>query len=74
MKGYVAKEAECPFYHKEEASSIYCEGVDERTTIKLLFQTADEKKRYRKFFCCKEYKKCLLSQMLYGKYEEDDDE
>ena len=71
MKGYIAKEAECPFYHREEASSIFCEGVGVQSTIELHFQTSEEKKRYRKGYCCKEYKKCLLSRMLYSKYEGD---
>lgn len=71
MKGYVAKEAICPFYHREDEVGIYCEGVNDDSSIKLIHYSSDEKKRYRRRYCCKEYKRCPIARMLYKKYGED---
>lgn len=71
MKGYVAKEAVCPFYHREDEVGIYCEGVNDDSSIKLIHCSSESKKRYRRQYCCKEYKRCPIARMLYKKYGED---
>lgn len=71
MKGYVSKEVICPFYHREDEVGIYCEGVNDESTIKLLYPSREAKGRYRRENCSKSYKKCPIAVMLYQKYGED---
>lgn len=70
----------CPYYLviKEEHRKrmlIRCEGVSKGNTINLVF--ADEQKRgdYKRTFCysIKGCRKCLIHQMLNGKYGVDDE-
>ena len=68
-KRYVSKEALCPFYHSEDNQKLYCEGVDETTSIHLAFESATDRKEYRKIMCSRDYKKCHIARMLYEKYE-----
>lgn len=72
-KRYVSKEAVCPFYHSEDEQKIYCEGVSDKSSIHLAFNSKIERKEYRKAKCSREYKKCRIAKMLYGKYEEQDE-
>lgn len=70
-KRYVAKEAQCPFYHSEDHAKIYCEGVDGKTSIHLAFGSVTELKGYRNRFCCRDYKSCHIAKMHYKRYEVD---
>ena len=72
-KRYVSKEVECPFYHSEDEQKIYCEGVNERSSIHLAFSSKTERREYRRKKCSGEYKKCRIAKMLYRKYEEQDE-
>ena len=67
-KRYVSKEAQCPFYHSEDLAKIYCEGVDEKSSIHLAFGSATELKEYRKRMCCSNYKSCHIAKMHYKRY------
>ena len=69
-KRYVSAYAECPFYHSEDEQKIYCEGVDEKSSIHLAFNSKSERKRYRQEKCGKNYKECHIAKMLYAKYGE----
>lgn len=60
--------AKCPFYHNQEAWMVVCEGVSDGNTIHLCFGDSKRADEYRKEFCCGNYKKCIICQMLYGKY------
>jgi hypothetical protein len=69
VKRYVSKYVMCPFYHNEDALIIYCEGVTDGTVIHLAFNDKDQKKDYKKEYCCTpRYEKCLLCKMLNSKY------
>ena len=71
MKGYLSKEVECPFYHREDECGIYCEGVNDESSIKLIHPSREAKRRYRMSVCSKQYKKCPIAVMLYRKWGED---
>ena len=57
----------CPFYHKENANSIYCEGLVENST-NITYLGAG-KKRHKEIYCRENYYKCPLHKTLMGKYE-----
>lgn len=73
MKAFVSKEVVCPFYRKETATAVFCEGVEEDTSIKLIFPSTQKKDEYR-YRCCKAWKsKCRIAQMLADKYKKTED-
>lgn len=72
-KRYVSKEVECPFYHSEDFCKIYCEGVNEMSSIHLAFGSVTALKEYKQRYCKKDYKRCRLAEMLYKKYEVEDE-
>jgi hypothetical protein len=53
----------CPFYSKEEKQKIFCEGVQDRTTIQLAFDSKDELRTYKDQYCKRCYNQCLLAGM-----------
>lgn len=68
----VSKSVICPFYTEEDRQTIFCEGLEPGTSVHLAFSTPPLLKTYKKRFCeCTRYKKCLIAQMLFKKYEED---
>jgi hypothetical protein len=72
-KRYISAYAECPFYHSEDEHKIYCEGVDEKSSIHLSFESKKDRRKYRQDKCEKDHKGCHIAKMLYGKYEEKDE-
>lgn len=66
-KHFVSFEAQCPFYKEEDRNIIYCEGVTEGSRIHNAFSRGAEK--YKKEFCCDRWKECMISKMLWAKYE-----
>lgn len=75
MKRYFSVYAVCPFYCSEDAQKIYCEGLQENTSIHLAFQSAADKKDYKKAFCCsmKNYDNCRIADMLNLKHSMEGD-
>ena len=69
-KRYISAYAECPFYHSEDEQKIYCEGVDDNSSIQLAFNSKTERRNYRRKKCEEDHKGCKIAKMLYGKYEE----
>ena len=61
----------CPFYKASATKSISCEGITDSCTIKLLFETTQEKDLYRQRFCDNNYKyrNCGICMLLEKKYE-----
>ena len=69
MKQYESKYVQCPFYHSESKRKIHCEGVECGSSTHLVFESPDGNKKYKKKYCCGDFKKCLIAKMLYRKYE-----
>ena len=63
---YISKEARCPFYRHEDRAAVYCEGVEDGTSIKLLLPDEGYKAQY-----CRSprWKSCLIARMLWDKYD-----
>lgn len=59
----------CPYYKYEAPQMIYCEGVDENTSLHLAFDTKQRKKAYMGSKCNKCWKTCPIAQMLNRKYD-----
>ena len=49
---------------------IFCEGVEDNSTIHIAFASAKRKEAYKKQYCDSGYRDCLVSQMLERKYDE----
>lgn len=62
---YVNPEAQCPFYHMEDAKSITCDGVGPSWTIKLSKAGKNgSAKGYKRKFCYNQWQDCPISEML----------
>ena len=61
----------CPYYKGEEKQMIFCEGVQEGSAIHLAFDTNSNLKDYKNRFCKGCYNRCLLAEMLNGKWDYD---
>lgn len=72
MRRRASKYALCPFYSAEADQKIYCEGVQDGTSIHLAFGSKTDRKTYEKEYCCADYIGCKICRMLYEKYEERD--
>ena len=70
MKHKLSNNVICPFYLCEERQVVYCEGVEDGTSIHLGFNRPPALKEYKKQFCETQYCKCRIAQMLNKKWEE----
>ena len=70
MSSYIAKYVLCPYYHKEEGPKICCEGVEDGTSVHLVFSSPRQRKEYQVEKCCKDYSKCRVAATLDRKWEE----
>ena len=61
----VSYEAQCPFYRAEERNMIYCEGVEDNSSIHNAFAGSAEK--YKTRYCCGDWEKCRIAKMLWSK-------
>lgn len=68
MKRHISNEVLCPFYHSEDSNRICCEGLEDGSTIHVVFASPTKKRLYSRRNCCEEYKACKVSQILYDKY------
>lgn len=62
----------CPYFHRYESNFIRCEGVEERNTIKLVFEDSKKLKEYKEKYCCsmQNHKNCIICGALNRMYEE----
>ena len=69
---YGSKFVKCPFYHRHDANRIVCEGLVERNTINLVFESPTDKAKYLKEVCSDllASRDCPIHMMLQQKYEE----
>lgn len=72
MAELCAKFVKCPFYRRSDNNRICCEGLEDLTTINLVFQDSNQQRGYKKRLCCdiRCYKDCLIYKMLITKYPE----
>ena len=63
-KHMISSKVICPYYQHENGQVIYCEGVQEGTVIHLAFSNRADAKAYKLKHCRKEYKSCIIMQML----------
>ena len=70
---YGAKFVKCPFYRNHDTNRIVCEGLAERNTINLVYESQIDKKEYMNEFCCSLLgcRDCLVYLMLDQKYEDE---
>lgn len=66
---FVSYEAQCPFYKAEDKNIIYCEGVQDNSSIHNAFpgNAAPWKEKY-----CRSstgWPRCMIARMLEQKYE-----
>ena len=59
--------AKCPFYKGEQGIYIFCEGIAPDVSLRLAF--GNGAKAYREACCCKDWRSCIVAQMLERKYE-----
>lgn len=69
MKSYVRREALCPYYHREEARRLFCEGPEPGIALQLSFPRGQRFDRYLHQYCCRDWDHCLVADMLARKYE-----
>ena len=64
--------AECPYWEGKDRQSIYCEGIEEGTRIRLSFSTAGDKQDYFRSRCCscKEWRRCYIARALEEKWKD----
>ena len=68
-----AKDAVCPFYHRENSEKIFCEGLSKETSIQLTFSTVRALKAHRNVFCCGfNFIGCPIAKMLWDIWEQSD--
>lgn len=62
----------CPFYHSERPTHILCEKLLPSGMSSInSFRSKNAKNRYKKDFCCDNFKMCPLCRALYEKYGDD---
>ena len=66
---YESTSALCPFYRGEISCSVICEGVTDRSSVRLTFVRSADAKQHLYKFCYNDYSRCRVFSMLYGKYE-----
>jgi hypothetical protein len=70
-KGCWNESVQCPFYIKDDAIKITCEGFVQGSFLTMRFPNKEEKLKQRKIFCEKGYKCCEIYRMLISdKYQE----
>lgn len=52
---------QCPYYKHEQQSVIYCEGVEDNSSIHMAFASKTQKKEYEKRFCQNCWQDCLIA-------------
>ena len=63
--------AKCPYYRKEAAKEIRCEGLLPKSSSDMIFEDAPKGKEYEKYFCKGDWSKCVIARMHNERYESD---
>ena len=72
MAQWQAKFVKCPFYRNHDANRIVCEGLAERNTINLVYESQTDKKEYMKDKCnsIEGCRSCHIYKLLDKMWEE----
>lgn len=75
MSSYIAKRVLCPFYKDTPQGKqiVMCEGLEKNTSIHLAFGNKKRQFEYMEEHCCKEFDSCRIADMLYKKYDDEED-
>lgn len=71
-KNSISSRVRCPYCKCESKTMIYCEGVQQGTTLHLAFAVPSVLKEYRAKYCDTNYDACRIAQMLNQKYDQPD--
>jgi hypothetical protein len=69
MADYGIYKVRCPFFRERDNSHpriIKCEGLEKNNSLHLVFK--HNREPHFSKFCCSEYEKCPISNMLFSKY------
>lgn len=66
MKHMISSQVKCPYYKHEDSQMIYCDGVQDGSTIHLAFANKTEALDYKKSFCRTCYSDCHIFRMHEG--------
>ena len=74
MYSRIAQYVVCPYYRSDSKEKIFCEGVQDNTSIHLVFPDSKDKKPYMHKYCCSmdNYDNCRIADMLNLKHMKDD--
>ena len=62
-RGYLTG-AKCPYYKRETAQSVVCDGIKANTSIHVTFGTRTECKEHKNEFCKrKDFEKCPIYKL-----------
>ena len=65
----VATMVRCPFYRKDTAQTVTCEGLVENSTIRLQFGRVIDAGTQKRVFCCARYQNCeIYRAVMEAKY------
>lgn len=69
---YAQAYVQCPFYKRDNGKkSIVCEGIIANSSLVLTYMKRTDYELQLSVYCCKNYKKCEVYQMLMNKYKEE---
>lgn len=60
---------QCPFFKRNEATAVSCEGPVKNATAKLFFRSKKERQLFMKRCCCGNYQQCELYEKTVKKYD-----
>lgn len=61
--------AKCPFFRKDSALSIHCEGLIDRSSIVQYYRTAEDCSIQFDTFCSEHYRRCeIYDAIVKAKY------
>ena len=60
----------CPFFHAQDPVKIFCEGIEQDSTIHIAFATGQAKKSFVRRNCSAEYQQCPIYKINDSKYDE----
>lgn len=70
MAKWAARDVKCPFFKNLTEQQLSCEGLDDKSIIRVDFGDKEGRSKHQKCYCnsIKDYSNCLIAQMLMGKY------
>ena len=71
LSNYISANVLCPFYKDSRLKNqmILCEGIMSGTSVHLAFADKGKLRQYIHAYCCDRYFDCVISKMLFEKYE-----